>query len=409
MDFLKRHYEKIILATLLITFLALLVYLINIITSTAEVSSESLKIPTPAPDYDKTDFTSSEFNIDNTFTREMYWLESQPRNKNSHYYTDLIIPVTSARCPHCKKIVPEFYFLNAPHKCFFCKGDLPKPPDEGKPLEIDQSLVDTDEDGIPDMVEKRFGLNPNDPKDADSDLDGDGFTNLFEYQSGTDMNDPKSHPAMYLRLQMVELRQEQLPIILQKVSAISKQKKHWDIQINFTKSDRSRFYLYGDMLPVEGKEYKIIDVIPKYSTNEVTDNVAVNVDESQIIIQSQDKTQEKITLTVGQPAYFPRPKAVILDVTSQNEYKLSEGQRFSIGNERTGVYQYMVKQIDTANVQVLLDDYSETPKKIWVTKERQIPPVVTAGTERQPMMTDDAIPRDADPGLSSRVPRLPSI
>jgi len=48
--------------------------------------------------------------------------------------------------------------------------------------------LDSDDDGIPDAWETSYGLNPNDPSDANEDLDGDGFTNLQEYQNGTDPN-----------------------------------------------------------------------------------------------------------------------------------------------------------------------------------------------------------------------------
>ncbi|MBX7223421.1 MAG: Ig-like domain-containing protein [Blastocatellia bacterium] len=40
---------------------------------------------------------------------------------------------------------------------------------------------DSDSDGIPDEDEIRFGLNPNDPRDADLDADHDGLTNLEEF------------------------------------------------------------------------------------------------------------------------------------------------------------------------------------------------------------------------------------
>jgi hypothetical protein len=40
---------------------------------------------------------------------------------------------------------------------------------------------DTDKDGMPDEWEKKYGLDPNDPSDANIDSDGDNFTNLEEY------------------------------------------------------------------------------------------------------------------------------------------------------------------------------------------------------------------------------------
>ncbi|WP_338839849.1 polysaccharide lyase [Flavobacterium ginsenosidimutans] len=49
---------------------------------------------------------------------------------------------------------------------------------KGKPY------VDTDKDGIPDAWEKKYGLNPNDPSDAQGDLNGDGYTNIEDYING---------------------------------------------------------------------------------------------------------------------------------------------------------------------------------------------------------------------------------
>ncbi|HKQ39599.1 MAG TPA: Ig-like domain-containing protein, partial [Verrucomicrobiae bacterium] len=46
---------------------------------------------------------------------------------------------------------------------------------------IVRSPDDYDNDGMPDAWERAYGLNPNDPTDADRDADGDGVTNLDEY------------------------------------------------------------------------------------------------------------------------------------------------------------------------------------------------------------------------------------
>ena len=46
--------------------------------------------------------------------------------------------------------------------------------------------MDTDGDGMPDEWEKQYGLNPNDPADANGDINGDGYTNIEKYINGID-------------------------------------------------------------------------------------------------------------------------------------------------------------------------------------------------------------------------------
>lgn len=51
---------------------------------------------------------------------------------------------------------------------------------------------DSDQDGIPDLVEDENGLDREDASDALEDIDDDGLTNLQEYQNGTKMDDDDS-------------------------------------------------------------------------------------------------------------------------------------------------------------------------------------------------------------------------
>lgn len=45
---------------------------------------------------------------------------------------------------------------------------------------------DSDQDGMPDKWEVKYGLNPNDASDANGDLSGDGYTNIEKYINGID-------------------------------------------------------------------------------------------------------------------------------------------------------------------------------------------------------------------------------
>jgi hypothetical protein len=53
-------------------------------------------------------------------------------------------------------------------------------------------VLDSDGDGLPDVWEGQYGLNPNDPSDAATDSDQDGFTNLQEFLAGTDPKNASS-------------------------------------------------------------------------------------------------------------------------------------------------------------------------------------------------------------------------
>ncbi len=47
------------------------------------------------------------------------------------------------------------------------------------------ACADTDQDGMPDAFETKYGLDPDDPADAAADADGDGYLNIEEYLNGT--------------------------------------------------------------------------------------------------------------------------------------------------------------------------------------------------------------------------------
>lgn len=54
---------------------------------------------------------------------------------------------------------------------------------------------DDDDDGIPDLIELKLGLDPKSAADASADPDGDGFTNLAEYRAGSAIDNINDTPA----------------------------------------------------------------------------------------------------------------------------------------------------------------------------------------------------------------------
>ncbi|MBR1836709.1 MAG: hypothetical protein IJ783_05425 [Kiritimatiellae bacterium] len=96
------------------------------------------------------------------------------------------IPITADTCPYCKAAQPD--------------GT------------IDENF-DGDGDGMPDLWEQKYGLNPLDPSDAAGDADGDGFTNLEEFQGGTDPSDPAKHPPRFRFLRVARIEATPFPYL----------------------------------------------------------------------------------------------------------------------------------------------------------------------------------------------------
>ena len=90
-----------------------------------------------------------------------------------------------------------------------------------KQQEEKKPVLDADGDGLPDEWERKYGLNVNDPADANADLDGDEFTNLEEYVAKTDPKDPKDHPDYLDSLKVVlPLKETSMPFAFTKAYKI---------------------------------------------------------------------------------------------------------------------------------------------------------------------------------------------
>ena len=100
-------------------------------------------------------------------------------------------------------------------------ADLEQCPFCGMKQHVVKVEVDSDNDGLPNEWEKKFGLNPNDAADAALDKDADGFTNLEEFEAKTDPSDPKSHPDYLASLSVSgQLQQTSLPFWFKTYSPI---------------------------------------------------------------------------------------------------------------------------------------------------------------------------------------------
>jgi len=201
--------------------------------------------------------------------------------------------------------------------CPFCGA---KQPEEVK------VTLDSDGDGIPDDDEKKWGLNTNDPADADGDLDGDGFTNLEEYEAGTDPTDKMSHPDYLDSLKLVApLRETLLPFLFDKVMQTPSGTK-------FYFKDPKRKNAFGGALTYEvlaGQQIgKTGFVAKKYEKKSVKVKIGGSKQEREkdvstatIARASDGKT---LTLTVGDKRH------VAVDIQAKLVYERGGTKEFSV-------------------------------------------------------------------------------
>ena len=379
MQFLKRHYEKIILAVLLLLFIASLVYLIQIMDSTNDVTKADLHIPTRAPDYEEIDFTKEAFSTHNIFMKDTQWNVSEARDPADKSFTDLVNPFECARCPHCGRIVPLYDFNHDPHKCPVCNGELKTPPvKQVSTIAATPKEGDANGNGIPDIIEEKLGWDPKDPESGLGDTAGDGFSGVFKYKyfgsatGAAAIMNPKMHPPMYMRLHVVALRKTLLDVILKKVVPAGAKGDEFDIQLAVDNGQKTLFKALNDKVPLDKKQYEIVKVMPKF-TKLQQGSVIVEKDESRIVLNSVDG-KYTLEMKVGEPVYSPNPKAIVKDDGIDEELILDENDTFQMGTDKTGITRYKVTKIDIEKERVELKDLTSKGGKLYTITNKPLMP-----------------------------------
>ena len=379
MQFLKRHYEKIILAALLLLFIGSLVYLIQIMDSTNDVTKADLNIPTRAPDYEETDFSKEAFATERIFMKDTQWNVSAARDPADKSFTDLINPFECARCPHCGRIVPLRDFKEEPHKCPVCSGELKPPTIRTAATTINPPKEgDANGNGIPDIIEEKLGWDPKDPESGMSDTAGDGFSGVFKYKyfgsasGAAAIMNPRMHPPMYMRLHVVALRKTLLDVILKKVVPAGTKGDEFDVQMAVDNGAKTLFKALNDKVTLDKRSYEIAKVMPKF-TKLQQGSVIVEKDESRILLNSVDG-KYTLEMKVGDPVYSPNPKAIVKDDGIDEELILDENDTFQMGTDKTGITRYKVTKIDIDKEKVELKDLTSRAGKLYTISKTPLMP-----------------------------------
>ena len=273
MNFIKRFYDKIILLGLFALFIGLMLYVLLTVEETKVIKASDLKLPQRKPDHVCVNPDDPQFNHSKMVANTKFaWDHTVSSEGNA----DLIAVAKLAVCPHCalnsrgdfKTLIP---FSSFGSKCPQCGNELPKPLE----TQINQRIItanDSDGDGVSNDDERKYGMNPEDERDANYDMDGDGFSNRYEIANKHNPNNAADHPPLWHRLRVADIKTIELPIKLMVVNPNnSTDKSKWDIQYNLPKTRRgitkitSNFVALNDEIEVDEhdkRRYRIVDVRP---------------------------------------------------------------------------------------------------------------------------------------------------
>ncbi len=396
MGFLKKYYEKIILAVFLLVFIISLILLILALNKSHEIKEEELKFPMKQPEYKM--LNPEELSIQKNFDSEKKWMKVTARTEGEKDFSDLLAPYQIARCPSpgCHKLIPRSSFVEN-GACPVCKYPLRN--SEG--LEKPTAQYDSDEDGIPDTDEIAAGLNPNDPSDAMRDLDKDGFSNVDEFRTKTKINDPKSHPPFAKRIYIKSIERNKLPMVLTKVTAHGEDKNTWSIQVEQVIDGRSKtkFYKINSSMMLNDRRYEIKDITSE-TVDERVDNKNTRKRNVYTIV-IQEEGDKPIKAKEKEDAWENNEKVKIMDAFTEKEYNLGVTEVFSLGDDRTGEEKYTVKSVDSAKKTVIVRkndngvEYELTQKVLEYEKDAPVVENVvgTPSTAANPAMTPDVTRR----------------
>lgn len=225
MDFLAKHYEKLVLGGGLLLLICSILLVANGIgarqinmRTTFEEAQKKVEGNKLIPPIDYSLFLRPEeviydkrvnfaFGSSTAMPAKGSLLEPKRYIFCKNQKCDLFLPFSSDECPVCRTKQEVI-------------GKEPEPGD------------DTDADGIPDMVEQKHEfLNYLDPDDARLDFDNDGFLNVEEYQLKTAMDYAEEFPPLAALLRRMQIYKRSIPFKLRAVRKLdTPAKEDWKLE-----------------------------------------------------------------------------------------------------------------------------------------------------------------------------------
>jgi hypothetical protein len=178
-------------------------------------------------------------------------------------------------------------------------------------------------------------MDANNKDDIYYDNDGDGFSNIFEINNEFIPNDAKSHPPLWWRFQVKDIRQIELPVSFMTLMDNNSNDKHsWQMQFNMPNPRRkdktiSRYLMIGNTIDIEGRKYELVDVEriitekKREAGNLDTGDVVDKIDESRVILleKTDNGKPDKLEMVVKKPTFSNDRRPVVADTGNVNSKK----------------------------------------------------------------------------------------
>jgi hypothetical protein len=341
--FLKNHYEKII--ALLVTGGLVAVWIMLAMRIVA-LKADSQRFVTEL-DQIKPMHLKAAVEDGGTYERAKEQI-SKPFQISAHTNL-LLVPETRVWCVDCRRPIP---YLDA--VCPFCKAGQPP---------IDKQ--DIDGDGMPDLWEEKYGLNPRDPSDAVRDDDGDGFTNLEEYRADPQTS-PKERtdvPSVAFKLFVDKIDAQ--PFLLLFKSLLRMPDGGYKFGINARDRSRTHIVKLGDVVEgfkVEKFELKFEEVTTPAGKQKVNKSVL-----------TLSRAEKLIPLVYNQEQAFSEYKAHLVFKVDNSTYAVKKGDVFTVADRK-----YKVIEVDI-QTNVVVIEHELDGKRLSIGK-----PIQSTETQQKP-------------------------
>ena len=389
--FLKQHYEKLILVTILVAAAALLAWQVMVIQDAQSLKVEKVtgQVDPPTDYQKKIDPNSGIYKTAYLFSSDLSWIGTSgvavekidSREKallEAGIEKDMMTSARLTLCPHCAKLIPVSFIPAVGSTwvdsvCPQCGKNL-------KPMRKDAIAItneavptgrDENSNGVPDKWEIEYNFRvTNGMNELDQDHDGDGFTAYEEFFAKTNPRNAKSHPPFVTKLQLTSIDQKYLGngrLRLNSVTYLNNpDKAKWEIDFILPNRRTTKSFKIGTQFMLGSDKFELTDITFPEGGNKTADYAHV------IIKRLSDGMV--FTCRKGQPIMEPNMTVSFIYLLEGNrEIQLKPGAELSLGTVKTGAEKYTLVSADKDKSEAVFKDAKGKTFKVGLQVEGGVP------------------------------------